>query len=170
LRCLISLARVGPGGQLSISEIAEIEGLSVPYASKLLSILRKAGLVVAERGRGGGFSIARRPEEITLYEALTALGGPLIDPNHCGKYTGQLETCVHGDRCSVHGVLDGLAGYVQAFLSNASLRDVLEDAPAPAERFKQGVKAGSDAPADSAGSSPHERHENRYKRTTQDKE
>jgi Rrf2 family iron-sulfur cluster assembly transcriptional regulator len=45
LRCLVALARKGPDSQLSISEIAELEGLSVPYASKLLAILRRAGLV-----------------------------------------------------------------------------------------------------------------------------
>ena len=87
LRCLLALAKEGTAGQLSISEIAEKEGLSVPYASKLLGILRKSGLVVAARGRSGGFSIAREPEKITMYEVLTALGGPLIDTNHCQKYS-----------------------------------------------------------------------------------
>ncbi len=41
LRCLLTLARRGPGQQLSVAEIAEMEGLSIPYASKLLSILLK---------------------------------------------------------------------------------------------------------------------------------
>jgi Rrf2 family protein len=96
LRCLIQLARKGPSDQLSISEIAELEGLSIPYASKLLAILRRAGLVTAERGRGGGFSIAKQPSEVNLYEVLTALGGPMIDPNHCNKYSGQLSQCPSG--------------------------------------------------------------------------
>jgi Rrf2 family protein len=125
LRCLIQLARKGPKDQLSISEIAEIEGLSVPYASKLLAILRRAGLVTAERGRGGGFSIAREPGEITLYEVLTALGGPMIDPNHCSRYTGQKDQCVHVGDCSVHDVLGGLEGYIQDFLAGTTLRDMV---------------------------------------------
>ncbi len=125
LRCLLQLARKGPQDQLSISEIAELEGLSVPYASKLLAILRRAGLVQAARGRGGGFSITRPANEINLYEVLTSLGGPLIDPNHCEKHTGQLNQCVHHENCSVHDVLGGLAGYVQEFLSSTSLADVL---------------------------------------------
>jgi Rrf2 family protein len=125
LRCLLALARQGTTSQLSISEIAEKEGLSIPYASKLLGILRKAGLVVAARGRSGGFSIARAPKEITMYEVLTALGGPLIDPNHCQKYTGQKEECVHVNNCSVHDILGGLAGMVQNFLSRITLQDLL---------------------------------------------
>ena len=125
LRCLLTLAGRGTSGQMSISEIAEKEGLSIPYASKLLGILRRAGLVMAARGRTGGFSIARDPKEIGLYEVLTALGGPLIDPNHCQKYSGQLNECVHIANCSVHEVLGGLAGFVQDFLGKTTLQDIL---------------------------------------------
>lgn len=125
LRCLLALAREGRDGQMSISDIAEKEGLSVPYASKLLSILRQKDLVSSVRGRGGGFCIAREPEEINLYEVITALGGPLIDPDHCDRFTGQLEECVHSDNCTVHHVLGGLAGYIGRFLSQATLADLL---------------------------------------------
>ncbi len=125
LRCLLTLAGRGAGEQLSISEIAEMEGLSVPYVSKLLSILRKAGLVNAVRGRSGGFTIARPPRDISLYEVLVSLGGPLIDPNHCKKYTGQLEKCVHVDHCSAHDTLAGLAGHIQMFLSQTNLQDMV---------------------------------------------
>lgn len=124
LRCLLTLARRGPGQQLSVAEIAEMEGLSVPYASKLLSILRKVGLVTAVRGRSGGFTIVRPLDQISLYEVMTALGGPLIDPRHCQKHSGQLEQCVHINDCSVQDVLGGLAGYIQEFLTDTSLQDL----------------------------------------------
>ena len=124
LRCLMALARKGEKEQLSISEIAEAEGLSVPYVSKLLAILRKAKLVTAVRGRGGGFMIARPPGEINLYEVLVSLGGPLIDPHHCQKYSGQMDQCVHIDNCTTHDTLAGLAGHIQGFLSATSLEDL----------------------------------------------
>lgn len=125
LRCLLALAKQGKDSQLSISDIAELEGLSVPYASKLLAILRRAGLVTAERGRGGGFSIATDPANINLYDVLTALGGPMIDPKHCSRYAGQKNQCVHTEKCSIHDILGGLAGYVQSFLSKTTLRDLI---------------------------------------------
>lgn len=125
LRCLLNLARLGPSGQLSISEIAEREGLSVPYVSKLLAILRHAGLVNAVRGRTGGFTIARQAEQINLHEVLTALGGPLIDPNHCNRFSGHRDSCVHLGDCSIHGVLGGLAGYIQDNLVRTSLADMI---------------------------------------------
>jgi len=125
LRCLLALAQAGCDSQLSISEIAQKEGISVPYASKLLSTLRKTGLVKAVRGRGGGFCIARPASEINLLEVITALGGPLIDPNHCRRYSGNLEECIHTEGCSVHYTLVGLSRLVGEFLSKTSLEDIL---------------------------------------------
>ena len=101
LRCLLVLARKGQETQISISEIAELEGLSVPYVSKLLSILRKSDLVKAARGRSGGFSIARPPADIDLYEVVTALDGPAINPDHCSANASRDDECVHMDNCSV---------------------------------------------------------------------
>lgn len=126
LRCLLVLARKGPEVQLSISEIAEMEGLSVPYVSKLLSILRKSDLVVAARGRSGGFSIARPSADIDLYEVVTALDGPVINPDHCSANASRDDECVHMDNCSVHDILGGLSGLVKHFLSQTSLEDLIE--------------------------------------------
>lgn len=125
LRCMLTLAKEGTEGQLSISEISEKEGLSIPYTSKLLSILRKAQLVKAVRGRKGGFCITRSPESINLLEIITALGGPLIEPGHCDKFSGQFETCVHFQKCSVIYVLSGLAGYIGDYLSETTLDEIL---------------------------------------------
>ncbi len=125
LRCLLALAEAGCDRQLSIADIAEKEGISIPYASKLLSILRKTGLVTAVRGRGGGFCIARPANEINLLEVITALGGPLIDPEHCRRYSGTLEKCIHTESCSVHYTLVGLSRLVGEFLSRTTLEDVL---------------------------------------------
>ncbi len=143
LRCLVALARQGPGKRLSITEIAEREGLSIPYTSKLLSIMRQVGLVTAVRGRAGGFSIARPLKEISLYEVLTALGGPLIDPLHCQKHSGQREECVHINSCSVLDVLGGLAGYIQDFLNETSLHDLVFGLPSGfARQSRDQVRSG----------------------------
>lgn len=125
LRCLLALAEGGCDRQLSIADIAKREGISVPYASKLLAILRKTGLVNAVRGRTGGFCIARPPSEINLLEVITALGGPLIDPNHCRRYSGSLDKCIHTENCSVHYTLVGLSRLVGEFLSQTSLQEIL---------------------------------------------
>ncbi len=143
LRCLLALARRGSDEQASIAEIAEAEGISVAYVSKLMSILRKEGLVTAVRGRSGGFAITRPLDQISLYEVLVTLGGPLIDPHHCEKHSGQLEQCVHSESCSVQDVLGGLAGYVKEFLADTTIQDLAFGLPSG---FIQKAKTQTDIP------------------------
>lgn len=127
LRCLLTLATRGEESQLTIPEIAEKEGLSEPYVGKLLSLLKKGNLIKSVRGRKGGFTIAKPANKITLLEAVTSLGGPLIEPNHCTKFTGVLQQCVHYDCCSVRYVLGGLVAYIGEFLSKTTLADIMKD-------------------------------------------
>src|SRR5262249_40415094 len=54
LRCLLRLAKAAEGQSLTLPEVATAEGLSVPYAAKLLSVLRHAGLIESVRRRSGG--------------------------------------------------------------------------------------------------------------------
>lgn len=126
LRCLIALGTQGKEKQLTIPELAQIEGLSEPYVGKILSLLKKGKLIKSVRGRNGGFSLSRPPDKISLLEAITTLGGPLIEHDHCNKYTGLLERCVHYDCCSVRYVLGGVIEYIGEFLTKTTLADVIK--------------------------------------------
>ena len=146
LRCLITLAVKGRDEQLTIPEIAQKEGLSEPYVGKILSSLKKGKLIKSVRGRNGGFSIARDPEKITLLEAVTTLGGPLIEHDHCNKYTGLLEKCVHFDCCSVRYVLGGLVEYIGEFLSNTTLANIMKDHELNNKEWMAGISKSFNAP------------------------
>jgi len=168
---MLALAKVGPDGQLSITEIAEMEGLSVPYVSKLLAILRKAGLVGAVRGRSGGFSISRQPREISLYDVMSSLGGPLIEQHHCQKYTGQLPECVHIENCSMHDVFDDLAGYIREYLSETTIEELTSGKmDTLVNRIRQFDEPGSSNVTSSKDLLPHvpDSTENEMKGTTED--
>ena len=64
LRCLVRLGFRRPG--LTIPEIGQAEGVSPAYAAKILRVLRKGGFVKAARGKEGGYTLAREPEEIVI--------------------------------------------------------------------------------------------------------
>src|SRR5947209_4051855 len=98
LRCLMCLARAGDRLSLTIPEIAAAERLSVPYAAKILAVLRQAGLIESVRGRSGGYRLAATPAEITLGSVLMVLGEPLFDaPGYCERHAGSEAdgSCVH---------------------------------------------------------------------------
>ena len=77
---------------------------------------------------------------------LTSLGGPLIDPEHCSKHSGQRDECIHINNCSVHDVLGGLAGYVQTFLTRTTLADLTgASQPQYLQRHRDGVFISEEA-------------------------
>ena len=58
-------------------DLAVKANLPLPTVSKLLKTLARKGLLVAHRGVKGGFSLARRPDEISVAEIISALEGPI---------------------------------------------------------------------------------------------
>ena len=59
------------------AEIAAATHLAAPTVSKLLKLFAKAGLVSSHRGARGGYSLARRAEEITAVQIIDAIEGPV---------------------------------------------------------------------------------------------
>jgi Rrf2 family protein len=129
LRCLLRLAKAGEGQSLTLPEVAGAEGLSVPYAAKLLSVLRHAGLIDSARGRTGGYRLAKSPTEIGLGSLLLTLGEPLFDePSYCERHAGPAAggNCVHTGSCSLRGLWNTLEHWLRAALDQITLADLLQ--------------------------------------------
>src|SRR3954464_14710534 len=78
-RALLSLALHADGqGPTSVRDIAERTGLPQPYLEQILLALKGAGLVRSKRGVGGGYVLARSPEDITLGQIVSAVDGPIV--------------------------------------------------------------------------------------------
>lgn len=130
LRCAVLLAEQHPAGPISASRLAEREGLSVEYVSKLMHLFRKAGLVHANRGIQGGFQLARMPGEITILEVLDALKSKEKKSDQlshlCARYKGQHAQCVRFGDCSVRPVWETLLSYFSDVLRALSLQDLVD--------------------------------------------
>lgn len=124
LRCLLQVARATGGEPLTIPQIAEAEGLSHEYAAKLMRALRQGGLVTSTRGAGGGYRLARPPEEISAWEALKVLGGSFFPESFCESHPGQLRDCIHSTDCSVRALWRTVESTVQNLLQNIRLADL----------------------------------------------
>jgi Rrf2 family protein len=129
LRCLMRLARAEFGHSLTIPEIATAEGLSAPYVAKLLAVLRQAGMVESVRGRAGGYTLARAPQDIRLGAVLMALGEPLYDePGYCRRHAGT-ETdgsCVHHGACNLRALWQTLENWMRHTLDQLTLADLAQ--------------------------------------------
>jgi len=131
LRCLLQIGRAGGKG-VTIPDISRLEGLSEPYAAKLLRILRTGGFVKAARGQSGGYTLARPPEQVVIGDVLAELGGRLFDPDFCKHHSGQDNACAHhGSDCSIRSLWNLVQTAVDGVLRRTTLQDLLSQQTPP---------------------------------------
>ena len=75
IRAMLTLANSPTS--LSAEHLAEEQGLPPRFLGAILSDLRRAGLLVSQRGSEGGYQLARPPSEISIADALRAISGPM---------------------------------------------------------------------------------------------
>lgn len=122
-RALLSLALHGEeAGPTSVRDIAERTGLPQPYLEQILLALKGAGIVRSKRGVGGGYVLARPPEEITLGEIVAAVDGPIAlgdfgEPHQDGA-------CDHEGQCVLLSVWAGIGSRIRQQLDSFTLADI----------------------------------------------
>ncbi len=100
VRAMVHVGRLPLGSRVSTATISEAEKIPLPFLTKVIAHLVRSGLVTTNRGMGGGVSVARAPQEITLLEILEAIEGPIL-LNRCLQRQGMCEI---EHRCPVHDV------------------------------------------------------------------
>lgn len=124
LRCLVQLGRQA-GASLTIAELAQREGISVPNVAKIMRGLRKGGLVKSTRGQAGGYTLARAPESISIGEVLATLGGRIFDAQFCERHAGIESLCMNLGDCSIRPVLRQLQDVIDQVLGRLTLHSLL---------------------------------------------
>jgi len=127
LRCLLRVASAGYGESLTIPEIGRAEALSIAYVAKLMRILRQGKFVESVRGQSGGYTLARRPENIRVGEVLATLGGRLFDPQFCDQFAGLKHVCTHSVDCSIRSLWRAVQTAVDSVLAGITLKDLLQE-------------------------------------------
>jgi Rrf2 family protein len=123
-RALLSLAlHIDEGGPTSVRDIAERTGLPQPYLEQILLAMKGAGLVRSKRGVGGGYVLARPPEEITLSAILAAVDGPIALGDFGEPHTD--GACDHEGQCVLLSVWADAGDKMRSLLERISLADLV---------------------------------------------
>lgn len=77
LKAVYELASRRTATPVAVAQIAEAQGIPPRFLENILNQLRHAGLVVSHRGNTGGYTLATRPEVITVAEVIEAAQGPV---------------------------------------------------------------------------------------------
>jgi Rrf2 family protein len=127
LRCLLRIATEGADRTLTIPEISQAEGLSIPYVAKMMRVLRRGGVVISTRGQSGGYRLSRPAGDISVAEALTVLGGRLFEGEFCERHSGTEDLCTHSVNCSIRSLWRSVQSLVDQLLRRTTLQDMLCD-------------------------------------------
>lgn len=90
LKAMVNLAKDYPM-QKSIKTLSDEEGVSLKYLERLMGELRKKGLVKSEKGKSGGYALAKTPASMPVGEIVEILDGP-IAPMKCSN-SACAKTC-----------------------------------------------------------------------------
>ncbi|NWK55718.1 Rrf2 family transcriptional regulator [Verrucomicrobiaceae bacterium N1E253] len=101
-------------GLVSSQNVANARILSKPLAAKILTTLSQAGYVRGSTGPGGGYALAKKPEDIRF-----------IDVVHCFEVKNQIMQCPFGhgwcgnhDPCPMHDEIERMTEEMQHFLES----------------------------------------------------
>ena len=113
LRALIELA-VRPGGSpVSAEEIGRTQEIPHGFLQAILADLRRAGVVLSQRGQSGGWRLAREATDVTVADVIRAVDGPLVS--------------VHGERPESVSYNASAAALQHVWIAaRSSLREVCE--------------------------------------------
>src|ERR1700710_1501559 len=78
LRALIELASREDGPPVSAEELGKLQGIPHGFLQAILADLRRAGVVMSQRGQSGGWRLARGPETVSVADVIRAVDGPLV--------------------------------------------------------------------------------------------
>ena len=128
LRALIYLGKFSTDDKrIGIKKISEDLGLSSPFLGKILQNMVKQKLLVSTKGPNGGFSLAKKPGEISLWEIVIKVDGVEFFTNCLIS----LEPCKSHDPskplCPVHSQYESLRNQIKSFYQGTTLELISKD-------------------------------------------
>ncbi len=122
LRAILQIAEGYGQDPVPISAISESQEISGKYLEQVVGTLRKSGLIISRKGVRGGYLLARSPEEINLWEIITALDShtTLVD---CVL---EPDICDRSDDCLTRSIWKLLSARMEEFWSSFKLSDLLK--------------------------------------------
>jgi len=127
---MTAAARREPCARLTATELSDDTGVPLPTAQKLMQKLAAAGLLVGQRGQGGGYALARPVNEISLADIVEAVEGPIV-LTMCAD--GINHECVLDAHCKVKPHMSIVGDAIRTSLSAVSLAQLSSPAKAGAQ-------------------------------------
>jgi len=128
---MLDLAMHRGQGPVTLAGISQRQSISLSYLEQLFGKLRRHTLVDSVRGPGGGYTLARDLDKLSVADIIAAVDEP-IDATQCaGK-----ENCHEAQRCMTHDLWATLNEKMQEYLDSVKLSDLVAAQVARPERMR----------------------------------
>lgn len=124
LRVVLYLSKVGYGNKVDAATISDSERIPLRFLLKLLRKLIASGIIISYRGKNGGYSLNKLPEDISVKDVVEAIEGPIclnrciFDPKYCSAN--------RRGKCAVHVALEQVNKNLTAQLEKINFKDLKE--------------------------------------------
>ncbi|CAM1357367.1 MULTISPECIES: RrF2 family transcriptional regulator [Tenacibaculum] len=126
IKAMTFIARQEPGSKVQIATISEKENISHKFLESILLTLRKAGILGAKKGKGGGYYLLKEAGTIKMTEVIRTLEGPIaMVPCVSLNYYEKCDDCPDEDACSVHKLMIQVRDNTLQVLRNTTLADLV---------------------------------------------
>lgn len=122
LKAMAYLAKFTPGRPVPVAEIATTQNIPKKFLDSILCELRNSGYVSSKMGKGGGYTLARQPEQIIIGDIIRALDGPLA-PLPCASKTRYqpCDDCGDVERCAIRLIMQEAQRALSEVLDSCTL-------------------------------------------------
>ncbi len=123
LHIMTDLAQHKSDGYISLKSIAERQQMSMKYLESIVATLNKAGFVMSQRGKDGGYMLSREPQEYSVGEIVKLTEGSLAPVSCVDKCSSE---CAQSGSCLTLPVWKKLDGIIYDYLYSVTLQDVID--------------------------------------------
>lgn len=121
LKVMIDLAEQNTDDYIKLGDVAKRHNISEKYLESIIASLAKAGLLIGVRGKGGGYKLAKKPEEYTVGSILKITEGSLA-PVSCMDC--KPNTCDSANGCKTLPLWEGLDRVIDDYLESVTVADL----------------------------------------------
>lgn len=126
LKALTYLARQEDNAPVQIGVISQNENISQKFLESILLTLRKNGFLGSKKGKGGGYYLLKKPEEIMMSAIMRILEGPIaMVPCVSLNFYEKCADCPDEKACAVHNLMIEVRDSTLNIFNNTSLADLI---------------------------------------------
>ena len=123
VRAIFDIAYHSEGLETQVKNISRRQGISPRYLEQIFQKLKRGGILASKRGPSGGYSLAKKPEAITVGEIVRITEGSL-DPVRCSNSKASSQSCDRLTECVTRIVWNEAGNRIKDYFDSVTIQDL----------------------------------------------